>query len=181
MNRILATLTALVTAVLMSTVLMSTGPASAHAVVQSSNPEDGAQIAQAPERVSVTFNEAMQPQFAALTVVGPDGNLWSHGDPVVDGATVGVEVGELGPAGEYTIAFRVTSADGHPVSGTRTFTLTQDGTGTPGAPAAGANHGSPSSTADGGDSGGVAVWWFVVAAVVMVAGGLWFALRKPKA
>ena len=85
------------------------------------------------------------------------------------------------PFGEYTIAFRVTSADGHPVSGTRTFTLTQDGTGTPGAPAAGANHGSPSSTADGGDSGGVAVWWFVVAAVVMVAGGLWFALRKPKA
>ncbi|MBH0121078.1 copper resistance protein CopC, partial [Rhodococcus sp. CX] len=98
MNRLFTILAALVAAL-----VMTAGPASAHAVVLSSNPEDGAQIAQAPVRVTVTFNEAMQQQFAALTVVGPDGNLWSKGDPVVDGATVGVEVGELGPAGVYTI------------------------------------------------------------------------------
>ncbi|WP_068164229.1 copper resistance CopC family protein [Rhodococcus phenolicus] len=179
MNRVFAVLVALVAAL-----LPTAGPASAHAVVLASNPEDGAQIARAPEQVTVTFNEAMQQQFAALTVVGPDGNLWSHGDPVVDGATVGVDVGELGPAGEYTIAFRVTSADGHPVSGTRTFTLTQDGSGTPGAPAAGTKADSPetpAATSADGDDGGAAVWWFVVAAVVVVAGGLWFALRKPKA
>ncbi|MGW0025648.1 copper resistance CopC family protein [Rhodococcus sp. NPDC003383] len=179
MNRLFTILAALVAAL-----VMTAGPASAHAVVLSSNPEDGAQIAQAPERVTVTFNEAMQQQFAALTVVGPDGNLWSKGDPVVDGATVGVEVGELGPAGVYTIAFRVTSADGHPVSGTRTFTLTQDGVGAPGAPAAGTDTAAPetpAATSADTDGGGVAVWWFVVAAVVVIAGGLWFALRKPKA
>ncbi|MFD6675590.1 copper resistance protein CopC [Rhodococcus zopfii] len=177
MNRMFAVLAALVAAL-----LMSAGPASAHAVVLSSNPEEGAQIAQAPERVSVTFNEPMQEQFAALTVVGPDGNLWSHGTPAVAGATASVEVGELGPAGQYTIAFRITSADGHPVSGTRTFTLTQDGAGTPGKPAAGTSTDSPSSSPEtDGDGGGIAVWWFVAAAVVVVVGGLWFALRKPKA
>ena len=176
MNRLFTVLAALIAAL-----LMTAGPASAHAVVMSSNPEDGAQVAQAPERVTVTFNEPMQEQFAALTVVGPDGNLWSKGNPAIDGATASVEVGDLGPAGVYTIAFRITSADGHPVSGTRTFTLTQDGTGTPGKPAAGANADSTADSADDdADDGGVAVWWFVVAAVVLVAGGLWFALRKPK-
>ncbi len=79
------------------------------------------------------------------------------------------------------MAFRVTSADGHPVSGTRTFTLTQEGTGAPGEPASGTS--GTSETADGNESGdsGPAVWWFVVAGVVVIAGGLAFALRKPKA
>jgi len=100
------------------------------------------------------------------------------GDPAVEGSTVSVAVDGLGPVGEYTVAFRVTSADGHPVSGTRTFTLTQEGTGAPGEPASGT-----SETADGNESGdsGPAVWWFVVAGVVVIAGGLVFALRKPKA
>ena len=44
-----------------------------------------------------------------MTVVGPDGNLWSTGEPRVDGAVISVDVLPLGPAG--------TSADGHPVSG----------------------------------------------------------------
>lgn len=176
MRRLFVVLAALFTAL-----ALSAGPASAHSVVLSSSPEDGEQIAQAPERVSVTFNEPLQEQFAAITVVGPDGNLWSVGDPAVEGSTVSVAVDGLGPVGEYTVAFRVTSADGHPVSGTRTFTLTQEGTGAPGEPASGTS--GTSETADGNESGdsGPAVWWFVVAGVVVIAGGLVFALRKPKA
>lgn len=172
MKRLLVVLAALVAAL-----SFSIGPASAHSVVLSSTPEDGEQIAQAPERVSVTFNEALQEQFAALTVVGPDGNLWSKSDPAVEGTSVSVALEGLGPVGEYTIAFRVTSADGHPVSGTRTFTLTQEGTGTPGDAASGGSE----SADGGGDDSGPAVWWFVVAGVVVVAVGLTFALRKPKA
>lgn len=164
----------LVTA-LVATMTLSVGTAAAHSVAMSSNPEDGAQIATAPEQVSVTFNEDLQEQFAALTVVGPDGNLWSKSDPVIEGPTISVEIDGLGPVGEYTIAYRVTSADGHPVSGTRTFTLTEEGTGTPGEPASG------EAAADGEEGGGgVPVWIFVVLAVVVIAGGLAFALRKPK-
>ncbi len=146
------------------------GPAGAHSTVVSTDPADGAKIAAGPARVSITFNENLQPSFPSLTVVGPDGNLWSRGKPVVDGPTVSVEVGDLGPTGTYTMAYRVTSADGHPVSGTRTFELTAPGHGTPG-PKADAANGS-----GGGDSGGVPLWIFIVAAVVLFGGGLAFAL-----
>ena len=151
--------------------MLGAGTALAHSVVIGSTPENGAEIASGPERVSVTFNEALQESFASLTVVGPDGNLWNKGDPVVEGPTVSAELGELGPTGVYTVAFRVTSADGHPVSGTRTFTLTQEGSGTPGAAA--------DSSGESG-SGGVPLWPFIVAGVVVFGGGLWFALRKPR-
>ncbi|NCL74057.1 copper resistance protein CopC [Rhodococcus sp. YH1] len=154
--------------------LFAAGPAAAHSVVIASTPAPGEQIAQGPERVSLTFNEALQESFAALTVVGPDGNLWSKGDPLVEDATVSVAVGDLGPAGEYTIAYRVTSADGHPVTGTQVFTLTQDGPGAPGAAAA------AGAAADSDEDSGPAVWVFVVVGVAVLAGVLWFVLRKPK-
>nr|WP_232236325.1 copper resistance CopC family protein [Nocardia sp. BMG51109] len=140
------------------------GPAAAHSTVIATDPADGAQLAAGPARVTVTFNENLQPSFPSLTVVGPDGNRWDKGSPQVDGPVVGVEVGDLGPVGRYTVAYRVTSADGHPVSGTRTFTLTAPGNGTPG-PKADAAGGSE----DGG-SGGVPVWVFIVAAVVILGG-----------
>ena len=105
---------------------------------------------QGPQKVSATFNEQLQPQFAAMTVVGPDGNLWSTGDPQVSGAVVSVGVRPLGPAGTYTVNYRVTSADGHVVSGSWSFRLTVAGTGTPGPPAAAT---SPSND-------GIPVWPF---------------------
>ncbi|RMI34156.1 copper resistance CopC family protein [Nocardia stercoris] len=144
---------------------LAAGPAGAHSLPVSSEPADGSTVTAGPARASVTFNENLQASFPSLTVVGPDGNLWSHGDVVVDGPTVSVAVGDLGPTGKYTVAFRVTSADGHPVSGTRTFTLTVAGHGTPG-PKPGAAAGSE------GGSGGVPVWVFIAAAAVLFGGGL---------
>ncbi|WP_054811612.1 copper resistance CopC family protein [Nocardia arizonensis] len=149
------------------------GPAAAHSVPISSVPADGSTVDAGPARVSVTFNEALQTSFPSLTVVGPDGNLWSKGQPAVDGGTVGVEVGELGPVGVYTIAYRVTSADGHPVSGTRTFTLSKPGNGTPG----------PRPDAKGADTDddGVPLWVFVFGGVVLFGGGLAVALYGGRA
>lgn len=149
--------------------LFGAGPAAAHSVVVSSEPPNGARVESGPDRVSVTFNEALQESFAALTVAGPDGNLWSTGEPAVQGATVSVGLGELGPVGDYTVAYRVTSADGHPVSGTRTFSLTKAGNGTPVA-----------TTEPTDESDGVPIWPFVVVAVALFAAGLAFVLRKPK-
>ncbi|MFE9582933.1 copper resistance protein CopC [Nocardia sp. NPDC006044] len=158
----------------------ATGTAAAHSAPTASVPDDGATIDAGPARASITFNEALQPSFPALTVVGPDGNLWSKGAPTVDGNTVSVEVGELGPVGEYTVAYRVTSADGHPVSGKRHFTLSKAGNGVPGEkPSAGGGN------SDNDSSGGIPLWVFIVGAVVLFGGGLAFALfggrsRKPK-
>ena len=153
-------------------VLVGMPTAAAHSVVIGSSPEDGSTVDSAPTTASVTFNEAVQEQFASLTVVGPDGNLWSEGDPRVEGPTVSVDLRELGPAGTYTIAYRVTSADGHPVSGTRTFESTTAGSGTPG-PAANA---SASSEA----GGGIPLWPFLVAAGVVFVGALGFSLRSRR-
>jgi methionine-rich copper-binding protein CopC len=146
--------------------------ASAHAARIATDPADNAVLATGPERVSATFNEQLQTTFAAMTVVGPDGNMWSIGDPTVRGAVVGIDLRPLGPAGNYTVNYRVTSADGHVVSGSWSFRLTVPGTGTPGPPAGGA----PA----GGRDSGVPVWPFVVVAAVLVAGGaLWAARRRP--
>lgn len=153
--------------------VLGAGPAAAHSVLVSVDPADGAQLSTGPARVTFTFNENLQPSFPSVTVVGPDHNLWSEGQPVVDGPHVSIAVRELGPAGKYTMAYRVTSADGHPVSGTRSFTLTTAGHGTPGPKAGGAN-------SSGGGSGGVPVWVFIVGAVVLFGGGLAFALIGGK-
>lgn len=164
--------------VAMLATMLGVGTASAHSAVVGSSPANGAQIATAPDRVSLQFNEALQPKFASLTVVGPDGNLWSKGDPTVQGDTISVPLEGLGPVGDYTIAFRVTSADGHPVSGTQKFSLTQEGTGTPGPKAGGQSADSGSS--DSSSNGNVLIWVIVGVAVVLFGGGLWFALRKPR-
>ncbi|OZD07321.1 MprA protease, GlyGly-CTERM protein-sorting domain-containing form [Rhodococcus sp. 06-235-1A] len=151
--------------------------ASAHSQVTGYSPADGSALDSSPATASVSFNEVPQAQFATLNVVGPDGNIWSKGDARIEGQSVVVDVGELGPIGEYTLAYRITSADGHPVSGTATFTLTQEGSGTPGAPA------DASGTAEESESGFLGGYGHIVLIVVAVlafAGALGFALRKPK-
>ncbi|AYF74708.1 copper resistance protein CopC [Nocardia yunnanensis] len=164
-------LTGLVTGLLVAGfALLGGGVANAHSVPVSSSPANGAQLDTSPATASITFNESLQPAYPSMTVTGPDGNLWSKGQPKVDGPTISIEVGELGPVGEYTVAYRVTSADGHPVSGKRTFTLTKAGNGTPGPKA------DAAATSGGGSGGGVPLWVFIVGAIVLFGGGLAFAL-----
>lgn len=155
---------------LMFAIATLTAPAAAaHATRVSTDPAADAVLAAGPQRVSATFNEQLQTTFAAMTVVGPDGNVWSTGEPTVQGAVVGIALRALGPTGTYTVNYRVTSADGHVVSGSWSFRLTVPGTGTPGPPAAGP---------DGG--GALPVWPFVAIAVALIAGGAWWAARRRR-
>ena len=77
----------------------------------------------------------------------------------------------LGPAGTYTVNYRVTSADGHPVSGSWSFRLTVAAdrhAGPVGLP-------RPCRCLDGG----IPVWPFLVAGALIIGGGiLWAARRK---
>ena len=158
-------------AALLAVIALTTAPtASAHATRIATDPAVDAVLATGPPQVSATFNEHLQTTFAAMTVVGPDGNLWSTGDPRVQGAVISVDVMPLGPAGTYTVNYRVTSADGHVVSGSWPFQLTTAGTGRPGPPAAAA----PAA------SGGIPVWPFLAIGAVLVAGGAWWALRRRR-
>jgi copper resistance protein C len=148
-------------------IFAGTAVASAHATRIATDPLENASLTTAPIRVSATFNEQLQPSFAAMTIVGPDGHLWSQGDPQVQGAVVSIAVPPLGPAGRYVVNYRVTSADGHVVSGSWPFTLTQPGTGTPG-PAAGA----------AAQDRGIPVWPFLAGATVLIAVGALWAVRR---
>ncbi|MFN8102570.1 MAG: copper resistance protein CopC [Mycobacterium sp.] len=150
--------------------LVAAPSAVAHAVRIATDPAVDAVLDTGPTRVSATFNEALQTGFAAMTVVGPDGNLWSMGDTAVSGAIASVAVRPLGPAGTYTVNYRVTSADGHVVSGSWPIHLRTPGTGTPGppasAPATGAGH----------------ILWgplLAVAAAIIGVAAVWFVRRRP--
>ena len=144
------------------------GPASAHATRISADPAQDAAVEQGPPRITATFNEQLQATFASMTVVGPDGNLWSTGSAQVAGATASVDLRPLGPVGAYTVNYRVTSADGHAVNGAWSFRLTVAGPGSPGPPAA---------AGDAADDA-LPVWPFVAVAVVIVGAGGWWAARR---
>ncbi len=145
--------------------LIGGGVAAAHSRVASSNPADGAAVGTAPTAVELTFNEPLQAQFATASVIGPDRHFWHSGEPTVKGKVLTVPLRPLGPAGVYQVNFRVTSADGHPVTGQQTFRLTVAGTGTPGAAVEESTGGSP-------------VWPYLVgaaAALVAAVGAIaWF-------
>lgn len=164
--------------------LLGAGTAAAHTRLLGSDPADGARLDTAPQRVSLEFNEAMQPDFSTITVVGPDGAEFQTGAVTADGRVVSTGVSPLGAAGRYEIGYRVISEDGHPVTGSVAFTLT-----TPGPTSATPEDVAPTTataapalpTDDGGDGGdrdgGMPVWPWVVGAVVLVGGGIGAALR----
>jgi len=161
--------------------LVNAGPAIAHNELIGSDPADGASLANAPERVSLTFNLPVQPGFTTVTVTGPDGSQWQDSPPTEDGAVVSVAVRELGPAGEYTIGYQVLSADSHPVRGAVRFTLTTPGTGIPAppateSPASGLPAADPVDPAAQTGSAGTPVWPWLVGAGVLLAAGVGVAL-----
>ena len=109
---------------LLSLLVLTAAPAAAHAELIASDPTDGAQFDMAPERVALTFNQNVAPDFATVVVTGPDGTSVVDGAAVVDGPVVSVALLPLTASGTYTVAYRVVSADGHPVEGKLGFEFT---------------------------------------------------------
>lgn len=179
----------------LATLMLTAGPAAAHDIVSSSDPADGATVPAPPTQVSVTFDQTPQPGLSTLTVVGPDGTRHEAGPATAAGNVLTVPVGPLPVAGVYEIGYRIVSSDGHPTSGSLSFTLTTPspagtaspaGSATPTDTAAGSAHGdhqpAPPSPAAGADqdtgSGGVPTWVFVVIALVVIAGAVALVLRR---
>jgi len=87
-----------------------------------SDPADGATVDVAPDAVTLTFNEPPQALGTEVAVVGPDGATVSEGVTTVADTAVIQTLAAARPAGAYVIQWRVTSADGHPLSGELPFT-----------------------------------------------------------
>ncbi|WP_153398197.1 copper resistance CopC family protein [Ornithinicoccus halotolerans] len=99
--------------------------ASAHDRLTGSTPEDGEQVA-APEELVLEFSGELSELGTAIEVTGPEGPA-TDGDPAIEGATVRQPLAaDLAP-GDYEVAWRVTSGDGHPISGELSFEVTGAG------------------------------------------------------
>ncbi|MFD1148745.1 copper resistance CopC family protein [Saccharothrix hoggarensis] len=158
-------------------VLGAATPALAHNVLVGSDPKDGSQLATGPTTITLTFDQPVQDgeKFNTVTVTGPEGTRWeADSEPTVKNNSVVFPVRPLGPAAEYTVGYRVLSADGHPVTGSIKFTLTKAGDGTP-APVSVSPDADPASVPPG--AGGVPIWVWIAGAVVLLGGGVFLALR----
>ena len=115
-------------------------PASAHDYLVSSSPAAGSTIDAPPAEVTLTFNDVILDLgtpggdassgsasaaggSSIVQVTGPDaqGTHFETGCATNSGRTVSVPVA-LGGSGQYTVTWRVVSADGHPVSDSIAFT-----------------------------------------------------------
>jgi methionine-rich copper-binding protein CopC len=99
-------------------------PASAHSELLQSTPADGEQLTEAPAEIELVFGEAVQQQGGAIIVKGPDGTRYDRAASFTTDenvATIGL-VAATDP-GEYSVAYRVVSADGHVVSDTFAYEL----------------------------------------------------------
>lgn len=110
----------LVVALLLATAV----PASAHVRLLTSNPEPGQALDKPPSSVQLTFDEPLKAP-PTITVTDPNGTPWLMGRPTQDNKVVTVPADSpYGPAGKYTINYRVTGQDGHLVVGDITFDIT---------------------------------------------------------
>ncbi|MER6782440.1 MULTISPECIES: copper resistance protein CopC [unclassified Streptomyces] len=132
---------------LFALLLGGAGPAFAHAGLSGSDPADGTVLKTEPRYVTLTFTESVGFSDDSLRVLSPR-NERVNPRPAqhVDGKddTARVELSGKLPQGTYTVAWRVVSADGHPISGAFVFSI-----GAPSETAAVVATGSPDDTAVG--------------------------------
>ena len=131
-NRLAAVLAgALVLGAGLLLVVVGAAPASAHASLVRSSPADQSSVATGPSRVKLTFDENIR-MPSVILVTGSDGASVVAGKTSVVDNIASIPV-KTGPSGNYTVAYRVVSADGHPVSGRLSFTVGSAAPGTAGA------------------------------------------------
>lgn len=99
--------------------------AEAHAVLEKSEPVADSQLAEAPEHIALTFNERLETSLYLLVVLDRTGKPVTDREPVIseDRRQISLELPRLAADNLYTVAYRVISADGHPVSGSYVFTI----------------------------------------------------------
>lgn len=166
--------------------LIPAAPAWAHNSLKSSTPARDATLPSAPTEVALEFMQRLDPTFTTIVLTDAARRKLATGEPVVAGAKSTVQVTDTLPNGRYTVAYRVVSADGHPVQGSYPFTVADpassaapvaDARTTTAAPTAAGPAASPSAAATaaetgGGPGAGVLVAGAALAVLVVVAAGL---------
>jgi methionine-rich copper-binding protein CopC len=147
---------------------VTSGEVSAHATLVSADPASGSMLTAPPDHVALVFSETVG-EPAALVVLDSSGNEIEGGAlQVVDDTMSRTYDPSTFAPDVYTVSYQVTSADGHPISGTLTFMVHAEGDAAmPEAPA------SSSSTTDATPA-------VVIALAALLALGLGAALLFAK-
>ncbi len=169
-------------AVVLAGLLLGAGPALAHDVLEKTNPGENSTVKTLPDDVELTFNNIPLGIGSVIKVTGPSGDVTEGKTTVVD-HVVSTGIAPGSPAGAYTVQWRVTSSDGHPISGQFAFTAKAGNGGT--APTGGAD---PASTAqavnsadqDSGGSSPVLIITLIVLGVVVIGAVLYLFVFSPK-
>jgi copper transport protein len=99
--------------------------AAAHAYLVRTSPSASGVVNTPPAQVLLTYDEAVEPRFAIISVTDKDGRQVTAGHPrrsPADPDTLVVALHRI-PEGWYLVYWRVISVDGHPVRGAFTFAV----------------------------------------------------------
>ena len=110
--------------VILSLLLLATGPAHAHAMLDHAEPRVGNKLATAPSEVTLWFTQKLEPAFSTITVTDPSGKRVDIGKSRVSGNQISVSL-RPGGAGTYHVNWRVLSVDTHTTNGSFTFQVGQ--------------------------------------------------------
>ncbi|WP_428965814.1 copper resistance CopC family protein [Micromonospora fluostatini] len=103
--------------------LAPASPAAAHNTLQSSTPTRDARLTTAPAQVTLRFLQPLNPAFTTIVLSDAGQRRVATGEPAVTGPTGSITIDQPLGNGTYTVAYRVVSADGHPVQGAYRFTV----------------------------------------------------------
>ncbi|MBV9917046.1 MAG: copper resistance protein CopC [Solirubrobacterales bacterium] len=106
--------------------LLVPAAASAHAYLVHTTPAASGVLDSAPRQVALTYDEAVEPRFAIVSVTDPSGTQRAIGGPHRSPAnpdTLIVPVDAHLQEGWYLVYWRAISVDGHPVQGAFTFAV----------------------------------------------------------
>ena len=96
--------------------------AHAHANLVSTDPDEGAVLAEAPSSLTLTFDEPVDLSAESVRLYDATGTAVAEDARSVDDQVVVTPDERLG-RGTYVLTFRVVSADGHPIAGSLSFSV----------------------------------------------------------
>jgi copper resistance protein C len=175
------------------------GTAEAHDSLLGTSPAAGSTTVVVPARVTLTLSEPALAVGTTVIVTGPAGHVQTGKAALAD-RTITQRLQPGSPAGAYTVKWRATSSDGHPVSGTFSFTAAKASPGgsapattpaIPATPTTSTPSAAPSTTAaaipapsaPAGATGGTSALWGLLAGglVVLLLLVTFLVRRKPQA
>ncbi|MEV5272018.1 copper resistance CopC/CopD family protein [Streptomyces werraensis] len=156
--------------------LAGAAPAGAHAALRASDPEDGSVVRTAPTHITLTFTESVGLLEDSFRIYGPDNRRVHMEEPEHAAGAADTARAALPrdlDEGTYTVAWRVVSADSHPVSGAFTFSVGKPSPTPPAAPQDHAEHPVTKSLYDTGR------YLAYIAAALLIGTGAFAALCRP--